>query len=174
MGMALTEDGSAPWNVSLPLQSPENVDAVRVRDMTDVRRAAEALHRLTTEVSKMRAAPTHDIADRCTPVDEEGNVLALDVFGWPDNTQAYWKSSSIALSSPIVSACCYENDVFWVNEKGFHTRSPTPYLDAIDLSYFEAPAHTCSAIVVPVHLPFGQIGAVSFNPLHQQEIDLSQ
>lgn len=174
MGMALPELGLDAWHVSLPMLNPDNVDAVRVRDITDVRRAAEALHRITTDLSNMRAAPTHDIADRCTPIDDQGNVLALDVFGWPDSTQAWWRSSNIALHSPIVSACRYENDVFWVNEQGFHTRSPNPYLAAIDLSHFETRARTCAAIVVPVHLPFGQIGAVSFNPLDQHETDLSQ
>ncbi len=33
---------------------------------------------------------------------------------------------------------------------------------------------TRAAIVVPVHLPFGQIGAVSFNPLDRDKTDLTQ
>jgi hypothetical protein len=47
-------------------------------------------------------------------------------------------------------------------------------LSAIDLANFEARAMTRAAIVVPVHLPFGQIGAVSFNPVDPSIDDLEQ
>jgi DNA-binding CsgD family transcriptional regulator len=46
-------------------------------------------------------------------------------------------------------------------------------LSSIDLANFEHRAMTRAAIVVPVHLPFGQIGAVSFNPLDTTQTDLA-
>lgn len=153
--------------------SQENVDAVRIRDRADVRRAAEALNAIALS-HEMRAAPAHDIADKRTPVDADGNILAADVFGWNADDKVWWRNSRIALDSPLTAACRFESDPFWVNAKGFNTRQPNPYLTAINLTNFEARATTKAAIVVPVHLPFGQIGAVSFNPLDREVTDLNE
>lgn len=122
----------------------------------------------------MRAAPAHDIADKRTPVDADGNVLASDVFGWSSEDKVWWRNSRIALDSPLTTACRFESQPFWVNADGFHLRQPNAYLDSIDLTNFEQRAMTRAAIVVPVHLPFGQIGAVSFNPLDSYQTDLSR
>jgi LuxR family transcriptional regulator, quorum-sensing system regulator CciR len=148
-------------------------NAVRVAGPDDVRRAAEALHSLAITTANMRAAPSHNIADKVTPVDADGTILAHDVFGWEDKAQAWWKNTRIALSSPLTAGCRYESEPFWVNADGFRTRQPNHYLAPIDLSNFENRAMTKSAIVVPVHLPFGQIGAVSFNPIDLTKTDLS-
>jgi LuxR family transcriptional regulator, quorum-sensing system regulator CciR len=157
-----------------PLFSLENVDAVRIADAGDVRRAAEALHRIAMDVAQMRVAPAHDIADKRTPVDANGSILARDVFGWNAEDKVWWKNSRIALDSPLTSACRFESEPFWVNAQGFRTRQPNPYLDAIDLSHFEQRAMTQAAIVVPVHLAFGQIGAVSFNPIDRSKTELAE
>jgi LuxR family transcriptional regulator, quorum-sensing system regulator CciR len=156
------------------LFSVANVDAVRIDGPSDVRRAAEALQRIVLEIADMRVAPAHDIADKRTPVDAEGNILARDVFGWNAEDKVWWKNSRIALDSPITSACRFESEPFWVNAQGFRTRQPNPYLDAINIDNFEARAMTRAAVVVPVHLPFGQIGAVSFNPLDRDKTDLQE
>jgi LuxR family transcriptional regulator, quorum-sensing system regulator CciR len=154
--------------------TPEAITSVRIRDAADIRRAAEALHALAMEHAQMRVAPAHDIADKRTPVDLQGNVLARDVFGWNAEDKVWWKNHRIALDSPLTSACRFESEPFWVNADGFRTQHPNPYLDGIDLQKFEARAMTRAAIVVPVHLPFGQIGAVSFNPVDRSLTDLTE
>jgi LuxR family quorum-sensing system transcriptional regulator CciR len=121
----------------------------------------------------MRAAPAHDIADKRTPIDAQGNLLAQDVFGWSGSEKVWWRNSRIALDSPLTTACRFESQPFWVNAKGFHLRQPNSYLAAIDLTNFESRAMTRAAIAVPVHLPFGQIGAVSFNPLDPTQTELA-
>ncbi len=151
----------------------QDVDAVRISGLQDIRSAAEALHRLSMAAAQMRAAPSHNIADKRTPVDMDGAILARDVFGWEEQGQVWWKNTRIALESPITAACRYESEPFWVNAEGFRTRQPNGYLDAIDLTNFEHRAMTRAAIVVPIHLPFGQIGAVSFNPLDGEKTNLS-
>ena len=156
------------------LISFESVDAVRISGPGDIRRAAEALHRIAMETANMRVAPAHDIADKRTPVDADGAILARDVFGWVAEDKVWWKNSRIALDSPLTSACRFESEPFWLNADGFRVRQPNPYLDAIDLRNFEARAMTHAAIVVPVHLAFGQIGAVSFNPVDRNKTDLSE
>lgn len=151
----------------------QNIDRVRIDSEDDIRRSAEALHEISMALG-LRTAPAHDIADKRTPVDKEGQVLANDVFGWGEAETAWWRNSSIALDSPITSACRFESEPFWVNKDGFRTRLPNRYLDEIDLKNFEARAMTRAAIVVPVHMAFGQIGAVSFNPLDTERTDLSE
>jgi LuxR family transcriptional regulator, quorum-sensing system regulator CciR len=148
------------------------MDAVRVTGSGDVRRAAEALHKIAIDTAEMRVAPTHNIADKLTPVDAKGAILAHEVFGWEDKAQVWWKNTRIALNSPITAACRYESEPFWVNADGFRTRQLNHYLDTISLTNFETRAMTRAAIVVPIHLPFGQIGAVSFNPLNTDKTDL--
>lgn len=151
----------------------DQLDAVRIRAVDDIRPAAQALAAIADEHG-MRAAPAHDIADKRTPVDAEGNVLAKDIFGWADRDDVWWRNPRIALESPITSACRFENEPFWVNAEGFHLRAPNSYLDSIDLSNFENRARTRAAIVVPVHMAFGKIGAVSFNPVDAKRTDLSE
>jgi len=155
------------------LLSQENIDAVRVTGPEKIRPAAEALHRIAHDHG-MRVAPAHDIADKRTPVDAEGNILAHSVFGWPDEERVWWRNSKLALDSPLTAACRFESQPFWVNAGGFRTMEHNPYLESVDLTNFEHRALTKAAIVVPVHLPFGQIGAVSFNPEDRDKTDLTE
>ena len=156
----------------MQLLSQRNIDAVRVASPDGIRAAAEALHRIAMECG-LRAAPAHDIADKRTPVDAEGNILASEVFGWSDDEHVWWRNSRIALDSPLTTACRFEGQPFWVNAEGFRTREVNAYLASIDITDFEKRAMTRAAIAVPVHLPFGQIGAVSFNPLDKDKTDLA-
>jgi LuxR family transcriptional regulator, quorum-sensing system regulator CciR len=157
----------------LAILSQDKIDSVRISSPQDIRRAAESLHAIGTSCG-MIVAPAHDIADRSTPVDAEGNLLARDVFGWSEEERVWWRNSRIALDSPLTTACRFESEPFWVNFEGFRTRQPNAYLSSIDLTNFDHRAMTRAAIVVPVHLPFGQIGAVSFNPVDRSKIDLSK
>ena len=157
----------------MSLLSQERIDAVRISAPEDIVRAARALHEIALGCG-MRAAPAHDIADKRTPVDNEGHLLANTIFGWTEDVRVWWRNSRIALDSPITTACRFECQPFWVNASGFHTRQPNAYLNSIDITNFETRAMTRAAIVVPVHLPFGQIGAVSYNPLDRDITDLSE
>jgi LuxR family transcriptional regulator, quorum-sensing system regulator CciR len=150
----------------------DNLNAVRIREPADVRGAAEALHAKSLACG-LRAAPSHNIADKRTPVDADGNPLASEIFGWNGEGAVWWRNPRIALDSPVTMACRFESEPFWVNAEGFHTHQLNPYLSSIDLTNFVERAMTRAAIVVPVHLAFGQIGAVSFNPIDESRTDLS-
>ncbi|RZF63191.1 helix-turn-helix transcriptional regulator [Sphingomonas populi] len=156
----------------MQLLSQEKIDAVRVTSPGHIKPAAEALHAIAHECG-MRVAPAHDLADKRTPVDAEGNMLATSIFGWSDEDRVWWQNSRIALDSPLTTACRFESQPFWANAEGFRTRENNPYLRSIDVANFEQRAMTKAAIVVPVHLPFGQIGAVSFNPIDRTKTDLT-
>jgi DNA-binding CsgD family transcriptional regulator len=152
---------------------PLDIKAVRIAGVDDIRRAAVALNQIVQARVSMQLALAHDVADRNTPVDEEGEILADTVFRVSSRQQEWWNRSLIALDSPLVAACRYESDPFWVNADGFRAMHPNAQLDRIDLSDFERRSMTRAAIVAPVHLPFGQIGAASLHPLDPNRTDLS-
>lgn len=108
-------------------------------------------------------------------VDADGNVLATDVFGWVDDpSESWWRIPQFAFESPLPAACRYESEPFWCNEEGIRAMRRNPFLADIDLKDFERRALTRVAMVAPVHLPFGQIGAVSAVPLDRSRTELEQ
>lgn len=150
----------------------EKIDAVRIRERSDVRRAAIAFRGFINEMFDCRIAACDNIALKQQMRDGDGANLATDVFGWTDKDK-WWCTPYLALGSPLTTACRFEAEPFWVNADGFRTRLPNNWLEEIDLSDFERRALTRAAIVVPVHLPFGQIGSVSFTLPDPARIDLS-
>ena len=149
----------------------ENIAAVRIGGRSDVRSAAEAFRRIVEQIGDFRIAPCHNIAAKEPMVDDQGAILARDVFGWTnEDGDRWWKSPRIALDSPLPSACRYTSEPFWMNARGVHAPQRNTFLEKIDLSNFESRALIRAAIVAPVHLPFGQVGAVSFT-LRDQSCD---
>ncbi len=152
----------------------ENIAAVRILDANGVRPAAEAFRRIVEEMGDFRIAACHNIAMKEPMVDASGAVLASDVFGWTnEDSDRWWHSPRIALDSPLPSACRYTNEPFWCNAEGIRAWQRNAFLEKIDLNNFEVRALTKAAIVAPVHLPFGQVGAVSFTHLDPTRDDLS-
>jgi DNA-binding CsgD family transcriptional regulator len=142
--------------------------------LADIRPAAEALRDLAQSIGNFRVAACANIASKLPMCDEHGEVLACSVFGWPTSKEQWWKKPLLALSSPLPFACRYESEPFWANTRGIYTRAPNPLLDQIDMSHFDDDVNAPAVIVVPVHLPFGQIGTVSFSPIDGGRDDLSQ
>jgi DNA-binding CsgD family transcriptional regulator len=148
------------------------LEAVTIRSLDDIHDAAIALSRVAEERG-MQVATCDDISSNEPMVDAEGTILNADIFRWLDDGSRWWEDHRLALRSPLPRACRYESEPFWVNEDGFNTRWENSYLDEIDLSDFQKHALCKSAIVIPVHLPFGQISANSFIPKDHDETDLS-
>jgi len=145
-----------------------------ITSVKDIRPAAEALRDIAWERANLRVAVADNIASKNPLMDDEGAILASEVFGWNGPTERWWADTRLALSSPLPRACRYESEPFWVNAEGYRTRQPNRYLEAIDLNNFEKRALAKAAIVIPVHLPFGQIGAVSFCAADPERTDLSK
>jgi len=156
---------------------PEFVDlaAVRIQSPADVRPAAEALRALAENLFDCRVCACHNIAVKQCTNDGDGNLLATSVFGWTDNEgDRWWRTPRLALDSPLPTACRYESEPFWCNAEGFRTRGANTRISAIDLVNFEVRCLARAAIVVPVHMPFGHVGAVSFIPRDPDHTDLSR
>ena len=96
-------------------------------------------------------------------------------IGWPNTQNGLWwqRPPRWAFGSPLLSACRYESEPFWCNRDGFRTSSPNGFLTKMDLRNFASRSNNHAAIVAPVHLPFGQIGVVSFSPRDLNFDDLS-
>jgi DNA-binding CsgD family transcriptional regulator len=152
-----------------------NLTRVRIECPEDVRPAAENLQAIVRDLSGLRVAICHNIAVKQPMRDAEGNILATSVFGWThEENDRWWRTPRLALESPLPTACRYESEPFWCNAFGFHTTLPNPMLDKLDRADFVRRGLTPAAIVVPVHLPFGQIGAASYVPADRDKLDLSE
>ncbi len=152
-----------------------DIDELRFLSPQGVRGAAERLRDIVHEMLGFRVAVCHNIAVSQPMVDADGDVLATGVFGWTnDENDRWWRVPRLALDSPLPTACRYESEPFWCNAEGFRSPLPNSMLDALDLSNFERRGLTPAAIVVPVHLPFGQIGAASFVPWDRSHVDVSE
>ena len=84
---------------------------------------------------------------------ESGEVLASRVFGWDDGITAWWRDTSLALTSPLAKACRYESQPFWASAEGFRTAAPNPCLARIRLDRFELRARARCAIDTPTPSP---------------------
>ena len=162
-----------PADSSRTMPSPALIDAVRFSEATGIGPAAERLRDAVMDLCGLRTAVTHNVASREPMRDGNGAVLASEVFGFRGQESRWWEVPQLALSSPLVHACRVEAEPFWCNAHGFHTRLSNPLLDVIDLYDFRIRAMTAAAIVVPIHLPFGQIGAASFLSPEPETNDLS-
>jgi DNA-binding CsgD family transcriptional regulator len=161
--------------IQMDNRMPEiDLTPVRIECPDDVRPAAENLHAIAHSMSGMRVAICHNIAVKQPMVDADGNILATNTFGWThEENDRWWRTPRLALESPLPTACRYESEPFWCNAEGFHTTLPNTMLDALDRADFVRRGLTPAAIVVPVHLPFGQIGAASYVPENRDKLDLS-
>lgn len=153
----------------------ETLDRVTIRTVADIRAAAVALNDAAFQCG-FRIAVAADIASKDPLVDADGAILNAEVFGWIEDGQRWWEDTRLALKSFLPRACRYESEPFWWNKDGFHTIWPNRYLEGIaikDIKKFTA-RNWDSYILIPVHLSFGQIGAVSLPPLDKNMNDLSE
>ncbi len=151
-----------------------DIARVSVRSMADIRPAAEALRdMIIANAPSFKIALSDNISSKRPLVDADGDVLSAEVFGWTGDEERMWGENRVALSSPLLRACRYESEPFWANEQGFRTQQPNPYLDGIDIANFDKRAMCWAAIVIPVHLPFGQIGVAVIGPTDPKHTDLT-
>ena len=147
-------------------------DDVLIRRPEDIRPAAVALKTFADGIA-LRVGACADIASKDPMIDADGAVINAEIFAWMADGERWWEDNRLALSSPLPRACRYESEPFWCNEQGIYTRWFNRYLNEMDLSNFRKRSLCRAAILVPVHLPFGQIGAVSFIPFDPDRTDLA-
>lgn len=147
-------------------------EQVTVRAIEDVRPAAVAIRDVALSLD-LRIAVCHDIASKEQMLDADGKIINADIFGWTADGERWWENGTLALSSPFPRASRYESEPFWCNAHGAFTVSRNNYLEDLNFSEFHKFSKTRSLIIVPSHLSFGQIAAVSFVPIDTSLDDLS-
>lgn len=152
-------------------QLSEDLRRIRIGDGRGIRAAAESYRDIVHELTGLRIAASHNIATNVPMTDETGQKLATSVFGWSE--RAGWNAPNIALESPIGVMVRYSGEPFWVNKSGMHSRNPNSFTRSFDIARFEQRARTKAALVVPIHMPFSVIGAVSYTPNDDKQTDLS-
>lgn len=139
--------------------------ALRITSADDIEGAAVAFRDAAATCGEFRIILSDNIASRKPMIDGEGRILAETIFGFLGPEDRWWENGQLALYSPIAKACRYESLPFWCDGDGFHGMKPSPDLDKICLKNFEQRSVVAAAIVVPVHLPFGQIAMAAFGVL---------
>jgi DNA-binding CsgD family transcriptional regulator len=150
----------------------ELLDSVTIHAPDEILPASTALHNAAIELG-FRVAATPDIASPDQLTDPDGSLINADIFGWCQDGERWWEDRRLALSSPLPRACRYESEPFWCNEEGARTVFPNKYLKALSFADFKKFVSLPSAIVVPVHLSFGQIAAASYMPIDKDWRDLT-
>ena len=145
-----------------------------INKRSDIRKKAIEFRNSIRKFGNFNIAACANVASKAPMVDADGKVLATEVFDWIDDDDSWWRRPELALNSPIPKACRYEGEAFWCNADGFYTRLPNVLLDDIDLSKFSSHVRSKALICVPVHMPFGQIGAVSFSLPDNEVEDLGE
>lgn len=149
------------------------LEQVTITCPEDIHDAAVNLARIAQERG-MQVAVCDDISSKEPMIDADGTILNADIFRWLDDGARWWEDHRLALHSPLPRACRYESEPFWVNQHGFNLKWRNSYLEELDLADFEKRSLCKAAIVIPVHLPFGQISASSFIPVERDQEDLSE
>jgi DNA-binding CsgD family transcriptional regulator len=134
--------------------------ALRIPDVGAVRGAAVLLRDVVRAITGLNVTASHDIASPRPMCDAEGEALASTVFR-AASADRWWLRPQLALRSPLVAACRVMAEPFWCNAQGFYGHGRKPILPEIDLADFAERTRARVAIAVPVHLPFGQVGAAS-------------
>lgn len=150
------------------------IEAVTIRTPSDILDAANVMARILAD-RRMRIMVFQNISSQQRMVDADGVDLNDAVFGWHADAdanaprQTEWPTTRC----PIVRACRVEGEPFWVNRAGFRTAVRNPLLDHIDPREIEQWSTCKAAIVIPMHLPFGQIAVAKLVSNDPAKSDLS-
>ena len=101
-----------------------------------------------------------DLADPHPMADAEGRPYAETSFRWIDPTHHYWLDRKLALQDTLLSAVRLVAEPFYYQDGRLTTWRPTGLLAQIDCSHIPGASSLSDAIICPVHLPRGLIGAV--------------
>lgn len=126
----------------------------------EIGRAAMLLRDTVRATAGLDATASHDISSSRPMEDGKGTPLASKIFA-AAGPEDWWLDRNLALKSPLIAASRVSAQPFWCNAGGVYAQGGRRILPDIDLSCFAKRSLTRCAIVVPVHLPLGQLGVAS-------------
>lgn len=120
----------------------------------------EAVRQMGITLKLPFIAVQSDLGDPEAMSDEQGRPYAETTFKWVDPEHRYWEDRKLALRVPFLAAARVISEPFYFTGGKLHTWRPTAILDAIDCRSAAENEHLGDAIIAPVHLPRGLVGAV--------------
>lgn len=101
-----------------------------------------------------------DLGDPEPMSDQEGRPYAETSFRWINPDHAYWRDRKLALQLAFLTAARLTAEPFFYSNGRLATWRSTGLLDAVDCEQAETTPNFGEAIICPVHLPRGLVGAV--------------
>ena len=101
-----------------------------------------------------------DLGDPEPMSDEAGRPYAETSFRWVDPNYAYWRDRKLALHIAFLTAARLVGEPFYYSDGRLRTWRATQLLEAVDCSQAKNTPNFGEAIIAPVHLPRGLVGAV--------------
>lgn len=123
----------------------------------------ETLARAVIEVGSTAGLPyvaaQSDLGDPTPMLDSTGRPFA-ERFPWIAEGGGYWRNRRLALKSTFLQAARVFAEPIWFADGRLGSWRPTRLLDAIDVRRVTEEFGFTGALIVPVHLPSSQVGAV--------------
>ena len=101
-----------------------------------------------------------DLGDPEPMSDEDGRPYAETSFHWVDPEHAYWRDRKLALHIAFLTAARLVAEPFFYSDGRLKTWRPTQLLEEVDCTQAKNTPNFGEAIIAPVHLPRGLVGAV--------------
>lgn len=101
-----------------------------------------------------------DLGDPVPMSDEHGHPYAVTTFRWVNPKVEYWLDRKLALTEPFLTAARLIGEPFYFSDGALSMHRPSRVLDAIDCTQARASEYLGEAIIAPVHLPRGIVGAM--------------
>lgn len=142
---------------------------------SEVMALAHAINEAGREIGLPYIAVSSDISDPAPMTGSDGKPLAETVFRWVDPNLTYWKDRAFALRAGIIRVVRVCGEPFYYRGGEMQSWRPIRALEVVnrtlDKEAYEA-YHVQCAIVAPIHLPMGVIGAVVWAS-DQKDVDIA-
>lgn len=132
----------------------------RARCWAELPALVNAVQALGEEVGLPFIAAQADLGDPQPMSDQHGRAYAETTFRWIDPAHRYWLDRSLALHVPFLTAARLMGEPFYYSAGRLATWRETALLDAIDCRSSLEDPNLGEAIITPVHLPRGLVGAL--------------
>lgn len=104
-------------------------------------------------------AAQSDLGDAAPMADRDGRPYAAR-FPWPERAKDYWRNRRLALESTFLHAARLMAEPIWYADGRLGSWRTTALLDRIDCTRVGEQFGYTGALIAPVHLPAGQVGAI--------------
>lgn len=149
----------------------------RAQCWSDLPSLVEAVQAAGEEIGMPYIAAQADLGDPEPMGDERGRPYAETYFRWVDPSHVYWRDRKLALHVPFLTAARLFAEPFYYKNGRLQSWRPTAVLDTIDCSQAKESSYLGEALIAPVHLPRGLVGAVvwcSRGPVGVEEMFAAQ